>query len=73
MEEMKQLYTEAIDMVNRLSVQDVRFRTYLHSALERMEQGLELNNVRTFRDAFADIADASLVLHFNIIHKRAEA
>jgi hypothetical protein len=73
MEEMKQLYTEAIDMVNRLSVQDVRFRTYLYSALERMEQGLELNNVRTFRDAFADIADASLVLHFNIIHKRAEA
>ncbi len=73
MEQMKQMYTEAIDLANRLSAQDVRFRTYLDFALERMEMGLEFNVERFFREGASDLASASFVLHYNTFNKRVEA
>jgi hypothetical protein len=73
MEQMKQMYVEAIEMANSLCAQDPRYRGYLDFALERMELGLELNIPKFFAEGFDDLSAVSIVVHFNTFQKKVEA
>jgi hypothetical protein len=70
---MNKMYTEVIEMVDKLAAQDPRYKKFLNFALERMELGLELNIPRFFQEGFSDISAASIVLHFNTFNRQVEA